>query len=78
MRYGLWLFALYAAIYGVFLLLNAFVPEAMDVTLFGINLAVIYGLGLIVLAFVLALLYAWLCRPRRLIFNPGWVIHYGD
>ena len=28
----------------------------------GINLAILYGFGLIVAALVLALLYGWLCR----------------
>jgi hypothetical protein len=28
----------------------------------GINLAVVYGMGLIVAAFLLALVYGWLCR----------------
>ena len=30
----------------------------------GINLAVVYGLGLIAAAFILALLYVWLCRGK--------------
>jgi uncharacterized membrane protein (DUF485 family) len=62
-RYGLALFALYLALYGGFVLLNAFAPTLMEATpLAGVNLAVVYGLGLIVAAFALALLYAWLCR----------------
>ena len=62
-RYGLVLFAAYAAFYGVFMLLNAFWPQVVETVVFaGINLAVIYGLGLIVTAFVLALVYVWLCR----------------
>jgi uncharacterized membrane protein (DUF485 family) len=37
----------------------------MEVIVFaGVNLAVLYGLGLIAAAFVLALVYAWLCRSR--------------
>ncbi len=65
-RYGLALFALYALLYVAFMLLNAFAPKAMGVIVFaGINLAVAYGLGLIVAAFMMALVYAWLCRSRR-------------
>lgn len=62
-RIGLFLFALYSALYLTFVLLNAFAPRVMEMIVFaGLNLAVAYGLGLIVVAFLLALLYAWLCR----------------
>jgi uncharacterized membrane protein (DUF485 family) len=66
-RYGVWLFAVYLAFYAAFVLLNAFRPQVMDITpAAGINLAVLYGFGLIVAAFALALVYAWLCRaPSR-------------
>jgi uncharacterized membrane protein (DUF485 family) len=64
-RYGLWLFALYLALYAAFVLLNAFRPQLMDLTpAAGLNLAVIYGFGLIFAAFALALIYAWLCRGQ--------------
>jgi uncharacterized membrane protein (DUF485 family) len=63
-RYGLWLFALYFAIYSTFVGLNAFSPETMATTIAGVNLAVAYGMGLIVAALVLALVYCWLCRER--------------
>lgn len=62
-RLGLVLFAIYASLYGAFLVLSAFWPDSMDwLVLPGINLAIAAGLGLIVLAFVMALLYAWLLR----------------
>jgi hypothetical protein len=62
-RLGLVLFALYLAAYGAFVFINAFRPAIMDQVPFaGINLAVASGLGLIVGALVLAVLYAWLCR----------------
>ena len=65
-RYGLILFSIYLALYGGFVLLNAFAPERMDRIIGGgINLAVAYGFGLIVAAFVLALGYGWLCRPAK-------------
>ena len=64
-RYGMVLFLLYLAIYGGFVGLNAFWPTLMDRTpLWGLNLAVLYGLALIVIAMVLALAYCWLCRGR--------------
>lgn len=57
-RLGLQLFALYAAFYAAFVLLNAFAPGVMDTKpLLGLNLAVLSGFALIVLALVLALIY---------------------
>lgn len=57
------LFFCYLALYSGFVLLNAFAPKLMAETPFaGVNLAVLYGLGLILVAFVLAVLYDWLCR----------------
>ena len=62
-RYGRLLFVFYTALYAGFVFLNAFSPETMQsMPLGGINLAVLYGLVLIVAAFVLALFYDWLCR----------------
>ena len=56
------LFLCYLVLYGGFMLLNAFAPSLMEATpLAGVNLAVLYGLGLIVTAFFLALLYDWCC-----------------
>ncbi|MEY4180912.1 MAG: hypothetical protein RLY70_4487 [Planctomycetota bacterium] len=62
-RHGLRLFALYLLAYVAFVLLNAFAPAFMEAVVFqGVNLAVVYGLALILLAFGLALLYGFLCR----------------
>ena len=64
-RIGLWLFAVYVLLYGGFMALNAFYPQRMaQPALGGVNLAVTYGLVLIVAAFVLALIYMFLVRAR--------------
>ena len=66
-RIGLWMFGVYLLAYGGFVFLAAFRPDAMDFTpAAGVNLAIWYGFGLIVLALVLALLYGWACHvaPR--------------
>ncbi len=64
-RYGLWLFGIYLLLYSGFVAVNAFVPQWMEATpLAGVNLAILYGMGLIVAAFLLALVYGWLCRLR--------------
>jgi uncharacterized membrane protein (DUF485 family) len=55
---GLILFAIYLVLYGGFVVLNAFFPASMEATpLAGVNLAIWYGLGLIVAALGLALVY---------------------
>jgi uncharacterized membrane protein (DUF485 family) len=60
-RIGLLFFLIYLLLYGGFVLLNAFSPATMEATpLAGVNLAVLYGLGLIVAACLLALLYGLL------------------
>ncbi|MFO0816467.1 MAG: DUF485 domain-containing protein [Pirellulales bacterium] len=62
-RYGMRLFLIYLFAYVVFVLVNAFQPTIMERIVFrGVNLAIIYGLILILLAFALALVYGYLCR----------------
>jgi uncharacterized membrane protein (DUF485 family) len=62
-RYGAVLFLVYLLMYGGFVAINAFNPDAMDtLVVAGMNLALVYGFGLILSAIVLALLYSWLCR----------------
>ena len=80
-RYGLALFALYCAAYALFVGLNAFVPDFMTKRPWaGISLSVLYGLGLILLAFVLALVYAWICRlpPAEAVATDGTASTAGD
>ncbi len=61
-RIGVRMTLLYAIVYAGFVILNVFFPGTIETAgLFGLNLALTYGLGLIILAVVLALLYNWLC-----------------
>jgi uncharacterized membrane protein (DUF485 family) len=65
-RLGLVLFGVYLAFYATYVLVNAFRPAVMDEVVFaGVNLAVASGMGLIVGALVLALVYAALARRPR-------------
>ena len=53
---GLILFTAYLLLYGAFVLTNAFAPQFMEIKpLACVNLAIYYGFGLIIGAFVLAL-----------------------
>lgn len=63
-RYGLILFSLYLLLYAGFVGLCAFSYETMGQVYGGINLALWYGVGLIVAALVLAGIYMQLCRTK--------------
>ncbi len=62
-RTGLWLFALYLAVYVVFVGMAAFAPETMgQSTPLGPNVAIVYGFGLIFGAVIMAMVYMFLCK----------------
>lgn len=62
-RIGLRLFFIYTLCYLGFVLVNAFATDWVEwVPFAGLNLAILWGFGLIVLALVLALVYGFLCR----------------
>jgi uncharacterized membrane protein (DUF485 family) len=62
-----WLFGLYLAAYLAFVILTAFDRTLMaSEPLRGVNIAVLFGFGLIGAAIGLALLYWWLCREPEL------------
>jgi len=63
-RYGLILFVIYVLFYATFVWLSAFRLDAMKREIGGVTLSVLYGFGLIIAAFVLALVYMVLCRRR--------------
>jgi uncharacterized membrane protein (DUF485 family) len=61
-RLGLQLFIGYCAVYAGFVVINTLKPKALEAPgLFGTNLAVTYGFGLIVLAIVMGLIYNAIC-----------------
>lgn len=65
-RLGVWMFILYAIIYGGFVAINVLKPTLMEVRIiFGLNLAVVYGFGLIVFALILALIYNRICGKKE-------------
>ena len=62
-RLGLKLFMVYLALYLGFVLISAFAPEVMERTpIAGINLAILYGFGLIIGALALSLIYGFMCN----------------
>lgn len=61
-RLGVKLFIVYSVIYAGFVFIGTFYPQMLGLqVLSGLNLAFIYGMGLIVLAGVMGLIYNFLC-----------------
>lgn len=65
-RLGVWMFLFYSLFYGGFVAINLVDPLLMESTVcFGLNLAVVYGFALIVVALVQALIYDAFCRAKE-------------
>lgn len=61
-RLGLILFLVYGIIYAGFVILGLFFTEMLGLIVFsGLNLAVVYGFGLILLAIVMGFVYSLVC-----------------
>jgi uncharacterized membrane protein (DUF485 family) len=73
MRLGVRMFIPYALIYAGFVFINLYRPVLMErKVLLGMNLAVVYGFGLIALALVMALFYNYYCaRQEKRLFAAG-------
>lgn len=62
----------YAAIYAVFVLLGLFYTETLGVKVIaGLNLAIVYGFGLIALAAVMGFVYSLICTRMEDQMNGG-------
>jgi len=67
---GVKMFIIYALIYAGFVAINVIKPIAMEThILLGLNLASIYGFGLIIIALVMALIYNVMCGRKELELN---------
>lgn len=65
-RLGVWMFSVYSLVYAGFVLINLVTPRTMERIVLGrMNLAVVYGYGLILFAVVLSLIYTALCTRRE-------------
>ena len=64
-RLGIWMFILYTLVYAGFVVINAVKPALMQEIILGQTLAVVYGLGLIVFALVLAVIYNQFCTAAE-------------
>lgn len=65
-KLGLKLFFVYAAIYAIFVGINTIFPSVMEKVIFkGLNVAIIYGFGLIIFAIILGLVYNGFCTKKE-------------
>lgn len=65
-RLGLWMFLVYCIVYIGFVAINIIAPKMMEsVVGSGLNLAVVYGMGLIIFAMILAVLYNSMCTKKE-------------
>ena len=65
-RLGMFLFAIYTAIYLGFVLINALNAKLMEKTVFaGLNLAIVYGFGLIIVALIFSMVYGAMCKTEK-------------
>jgi len=63
---GVKMFIAYAIIYAGFIFINLFSPISMEKEIMmGLNLSVVYGFGLIILALVLAVIYNQACNNKE-------------
>jgi uncharacterized membrane protein (DUF485 family) len=69
---GVRLFIIYAIVYVTFVVINLVSPISMEkIVLWGLNLAIVYGMGLILLAILLALIYNRLCAEKEREFTDS-------
>jgi uncharacterized membrane protein (DUF485 family) len=66
---GKWLFLLYAIVYGGFILINVTSPDFMGIQVGDINVAIVYGFGLIIFAMILAFAYNHVSTHAEEILN---------
>lgn len=60
-KIGMWMFIIYTIVYAGFILITVTNPELMGTDIGNLNLAIVYGLGLIIFAVILAFIYNFLC-----------------
>jgi hypothetical protein len=69
-RLGVWMFVAYSIVYAAFVAISVSDVSILEKeTLFGLNLAVVYGFGLIIVALIQALVYNAKCTKKEAELN---------
>jgi uncharacterized membrane protein (DUF485 family) len=61
-KLGMWMFLAYCVVYGGFIIINLVDPKLMGTDIGSLNLAIVYGFALIILALIMALVYNFLAN----------------
>jgi uncharacterized membrane protein (DUF485 family) len=64
-KLGLIMISIYTPIYLAFMLLCVFSPKTMGMDIGSLNLSIVFGFGLIILAIIQALIYNYICSRRE-------------
>jgi uncharacterized membrane protein (DUF485 family) len=64
-RLGLIMIGVYVPVYMIFIMISVLSPKSLGMDVGGLNLAIAYGFGLIVLAIIQALIYNYICSKRE-------------
>ena len=70
-KLGLWMFLAYLIFYVGFIVINLANPKIMGTDIGSLNLAIVYGFSLIILALILALIYNHLANRLEKRFKDG-------
>jgi uncharacterized membrane protein (DUF485 family) len=71
-RLGMILFLVYAFVYATFVFIGLFYTDLLGVKVIGgVNLAIVYGIGLIILAGVMGFVYSLVCTNMEDAMNGG-------
>lgn len=64
-KIGIYMFFLYTIVYAGFIVINLVKPQLMKVLIGSQNLAFVYGIGLIIFALLLAVIYNYWCTKAE-------------
>ena len=64
-KLGLIMFAIYTPIYFAFVVICVVSPKLMSVDVGSLNVAIVYGFGIIVLAIIQAVIYNYICSKKE-------------
>ena len=66
---GIWMFLAYCVVYSGFIIINLANPKLMGIDIGSLNLAIVYGFTLIILALIMALVYNFLANRLERIYQ---------
>ena len=68
-KLGLYMFGIFAPVYLAFILVCIISPKLMAKDIGSLNVAIVFGFGIIILAIILAIIYNAICSKRESMEN---------